>query len=202
MEHRGCNTLRRTCAIITFALVLTPCLTLDAIATIFWQRTHFEVRFVDEENVKKSPAMDSKSLVNAQLSFLTKEFQVEEAEELWGEIEIKTNANNLFLTPKYDWIERVSLGFVDENGKKFFSSISIDLKESTSIDTNNLIAAFGEPNELPRLKPNQPHPYSFEVQGKDFSGHLTIGLEPGKGRFRNLKGFDFVRFPPSWSEDK
>lgn len=196
METRKYGALRRASAIIC-ALLLTPCMALDASTRSFWQGTHFAARFVDEGEMKKPPVMDSQSLVDAMLSFLNKDFDVETAERIWGEIDITTNPYNLFLRPKYDWVERVSLGFFDKDGERLFSSIFVDLKESSPINMNKLIAAFGEPEESPRLKPNQPRPHSFEVQGQDFSGYLTIGLDPGKGKIRGLRDFGFVRLEPN-----
>ena len=143
--------------------------------------------------------MNAEKIVEVMRTFLTARFGVTEAQALLGPVENESNPENLILAHRDPSIERASLGMLQENGEPFLSTIFIKFARSRQLDLSKVIVAFGEPDPQPRLKPDQPTPYAFEVAGPDYKGNLSLGLEPGEGELRQLKTIRFMRFPPSWS---
>lgn len=138
--------------------------------------------------------MDPAALRQIMERFLHESFDVEEAEKILGPVANDSNPNSLTLDPKAESVERASLGMIDHDGTPFLSYMYLKFSGPVKIDLAPLIAAYGPVRKLPRLKPDQPTPHVFDVEGQDYSGGLMLGLEPGKGNLRLVRTIRFARF--------
>jgi hypothetical protein len=137
--------------------------------------------------------MNAKEIIGIMDQLLRKEFSRYEAEKLFGTVADDSNPNVLALKSKLPQAERISLQMVEISGQKHLAGIHIKFRASFGINLQDLIGAYGSFRVMPRLKPGQPVPHAFDVNGKDYKGILRLGLEAGEGSSRKIREIVFAR---------
>jgi hypothetical protein len=144
----------------------------------------------------KAHEMTPENMLDLMDRFLRKDFDLKKAQVLFGPVIDASNPNNFVAQPRDGTIERLVYGSVDLDEFRLLMSIAIKYKVPKQTDLAPLIRALGDPRRGARLKPDQPRPHIFDVNGDDFTGMLKLGLVPGEGLIRDMVTLQIVRILP------
>jgi hypothetical protein len=130
--------------------------------------------------------------------FLRADFSFEQATPLFGEV-AADNANFAqFGLLGYSNVARAQLEklTLPEKGTVLVG-IVIEFVQPVVIDFADLVRRYGPEEEGPRVKPTQPHSYTFQLRGPDFGGMLILDVPGGStAARRNVSSLILRRFLP------
>jgi hypothetical protein len=158
-------------------------------------------RLVSGAQQNRSFPMDHNDIMLLMEMFLQPTYSIEDAIKLLGQIKDDSLPNWIVLKPKTHELELVKLERLevreDSMKKTFLASIFIRYVDTISVSFSKISQKYGQPNELPRLKPHGDIPYRFDVKEKALRGNLILFV---KGRtekdVRPVHSIQFTRYLP------
>lgn len=101
------------------------------------------------------------------------------------------------LQPRDAGMDSVQLGLVKHPDEPFLTSITIDFVQPVELSFAGLTAHHGEPEERPRLHPDEPIPFHFGIGGYPLRGDLIVEVvgEQEQEQMRAVSGLRLIRHP-------
>lgn len=158
-------------------------------------------RRVHLQHETRIDTMDHNDIMQYMDLFLQPHYSIEDAKKIFGEVKDDSRPGWIVLKPKTDALELVQLEYLElqKNTDKeiFLASVFIRYVDIIFVAFSKLGEKYGEPEEIPRLKPDGDIPYRFEVKGNYLQGDLILFV---RGRtekdIRLVHGIKFTRYPP------
>lgn len=140
--------------------------------------------------------MNAKFIAGLARMLMDDAFSVADMERYLGSVVDDSNPEHVRLKSRLEDLAELTISWDQKIDPVFVHTIYATYEKPVKLDTAMLQKEFGDANELPRLKPDQPRPFMIELKGKRYSGNLLLNVDGANWRRDPIVRIRLMRYYP------